>query len=182
VAIGITNAAVDWSRDEREEGYKRRFWNSATQTKAKGVLTVARRKYEAKLKGKGIQRERRTREAKGDDHHHQLPQVTTSSVTTSSSKLHALPRPNQPVLNFCNLMATLPIKLWCHIEGYRNLFSVFISPDDTIEDVKRQIYNQEVSFFTERGLTTAWHLTLTKVHYTMIPILHQEMYLFLVMT
>jgi|SRR6266404_7141312 len=90
---------------------------------------------------------------------------------TSSSTLHALPRPNQPVLNFCDLMADLLIKFWCHTEGHHHIFSVFISPDGTIEDLKEQIYNKRVSFFTQRGFTKAWRLTLTKVHYTMIPIL-----------
>jgi len=53
-------------------------------------------------------------------------------------------------------------KLWCYIEGERTTFSVTISPDCTVDDLKKQIHNVESLECGPR------RLTLTKVRYIMI--------------
>ena len=58
------------------------------------------------------------------------------------------------------------IKLWCYIEGDRDVFSVSISPNDFIDDLKKQIYNKgSRRHFV--GFDPS-DLTLTKVRYIMI--------------
>jgi Crinkler effector protein N-terminal domain len=66
--------------------------------------------------------------------------------------------PNPPV-TFCSSQM---IKLWCYTEGRRDIFSISISPDRTIDDLKKQIYDEQVV-----GCGSA-KLTLTKVRYIMI--------------
>ena len=60
------------------------------------------------------------------------------------------------------------IKLWCHIEGKHDYFRVSIPPDRTIDDLKKQIYNeQNDQSFAQCGSSD---LALTKVLYIMISI------------
>jgi len=56
--------------------------------------------------------------------------------------------------------------LWCYIEGQRDIFNVSISPECTVHDLKKQIYNEEhVQSIVH---CTPSSLTITKVRYIMI--------------
>jgi Crinkler effector protein N-terminal domain len=69
--------------------------------------------------------------------------------------------PNPPV-TFCSSQM---IKLWCYTEGRRDVFSISISPDRIIDDLKKQIYDEQVKSIVGCGSA---RLTLTKVRYMMI--------------
>jgi hypothetical protein len=58
------------------------------------------------------------------------------------------------------------VRLWFYIEGQRDVSGIFISPDLTIHDLKKQIYVEEHIQFIVQCSPTG--LTLTRVRYTVI--------------
>ena len=56
-------------------------------------------------------------------------------------------------------------KLWGYIEGQHKIFGATISPNDTIRELKDQIYEKHFQFIAQ---CSASKLTLTKVRYIMI--------------
>jgi hypothetical protein len=57
------------------------------------------------------------------------------------------------------------MKLWCYIEGERDVFRLSISPGDAIDNLKKKIYDEQAKFIFECGSA---RLILKKVHYIMI--------------
>ena len=57
------------------------------------------------------------------------------------------------------------IELWYYIDGKTDVSSVFVSPNDTIDDLKTEIYEADLNAFPE---CNAQDLILTKVCYIMI--------------
>jgi len=56
------------------------------------------------------------------------------------------------------------LKLWCYFEGDISYFSVFISPSETIDDLRKLIYKEK-----DKSIRcNAVELTLTKVRDIMI--------------
>ena len=57
-------------------------------------------------------------------------------------------------------------ELWCYIEGERDIFSVSVSPNHTIDDLKKKICNEQHSKLTVQCSPS--DLILKKVRYIMI--------------
>ncbi len=57
-------------------------------------------------------------------------------------------------------------KLWGYIEGRRDIFGISISRDDTIDDLKKRIYDEHIVQL--RVQYSHLDLTLMKVRYIMI--------------
>jgi len=56
------------------------------------------------------------------------------------------------------------LKLWCYFDGDTSYFSVFISPSETIDDLRKLIYKEK-----DKSIgCNAVDLTLTKVRYIII--------------
>lgn len=57
-------------------------------------------------------------------------------------------------------------ELWCYIEGERDIFSVSMSPNHTIDDLKKQICDEQHSKLIAQCSPS--DLTLKKVRYIVI--------------